>query len=622
MAEFLKGFYDGLKPIPILSVSDWAEKHRYLTSESAAEPGLWKTARTPYLRQIMDDLSPNSPINEVIVMKGVQLGFSESALNCVGCFIDIAPCPVMYVMPTAEMAKGLSEGRVDPMIANSPTLSEKVRPPRERDSGNTKFVKKFAGGLLVLTGANSAAGLRSRPVKVLILDEVDGYPLSVGEEGSPVMLAKKRTSTFGFKRKIYELSTPTVENISVIEKDFLATDQNYYFVPCPHCNHKQELKFENLQYEKGNYTDVKYACIECGTLIEERFKTKMLEGGEWRSTVPANKNPIKRGYHLNSLYSPIGWLSWAEIVEEYEKSENDENAQRVFTNTILGETYKNKGDVPDWQRLYSRSRGSYAPGFVNKNICFLTAGVDVQRDRLEMEVVGWAPGKISYSIERIVLIGDTAGEKVWKDLSKKIDLQYEREDGFMLPIEMTAIDSGYNTSSVHTFCRKYDSTKVIPVKGDDRVSLIISSPRTIDTTVSGKRSGYVRVWRVGVSVVKSELYGWLRLDKDETTGEYPPGYCHFPEYEQEYFRGITAETLTFRVKNGHRKWEWVKKYERNEPLDLRVYARAAAAVCGMDRFQEQHWQEMQENYQQAPTERIEPKKKKPDSNFWKGKSFW
>lgn len=618
--ELLNGLWDGIKPIPLLTVSDWAEKNRYLTSESAAEPGLWKNSRTPYLKKIMDALSPNSPINEVDVMKGVQLGFSESALNAVGCYIDIAACPIMYVMPTLEMAKGLSEGRVDPMIANSPALSEKVKPARERDSGNTKFVKKFGGGLLVLSGANSAVSLRSRPVKVLILDEVDGYPLAVGEEGSPILLAEKRTSTYGFKRKIYKLSTPTVEGISVIEKEFLSTDQQYYFVPCPHCKEYQTLKFENLVWDKGKYEQTKYACIHCASLIEERFKTKMLAEGEWRATVPENKNPIRVGFHLNSLYSPLGWLSWGQIAEQYDKIENDENAERVFINTILGETYKNKGEAPEWQRLYTRTRGSYDPGFVNKKICFITAGVDIQRDRIEVEIVGWAKGKVSYSIERIVLVGETSSDAVWHKLSEVIERKYEREDGLLLPIEMTAIDSGYNTSYVYSFCRKYDATKVIPVKGYDQQSLIVSSPRGVDTTHGGKRGGKIRLWGVGVSVIKSELYGWLRLELEDQNN-IPPGYCFFPQYEQEYFKGLTAEQLQFRVVKGYRKYEWVKKYERNEPLDMRVYARAAAAVVGMDRFQDQTWESISKKYsRREPSKKLE--RKKTNNNFWGGGSFW
>lgn len=619
--DLLTGFWEGLKPIPILTVSEWADNNRYLTSESAAEPGQWKTSRTPYLKDIMDDLSPNSPVNEVIGMKGVQLGFSESALNVCGCYIDINPCPIMYVMPTILLAKAISEERLDPMIEYSPSLKLKVKPSRERDSGNTKFVKKFGGGLVVLSGANSAASLRSRPVKVLILDETDAYPFAVDNEGSPIALAEKRTTTFGFKKKIYKLSTPKLEGSSIIEREFLLSDQRYYFVPCPHCGHKQRLEFEQLKWDKGNYSSAQYLCIECACLIDERFKTKMLAGGEWIPTRPENKSVIKKGYHLNSLYSPLGWLSWANIVEQYEKSKDNVNEEIVFINTILGQTYKNKGEAPDWQQLYNKVE-TYKQNEVHEDVAFLTAGADVQKDRIEVEIVGWCKGKKSYSIDHRILPGQTSEAAVWKKLGALLNEQWLRKkDNCLIPLKLMAVDAGYNTSYVYDFCRKYDNTKVIPIFGKDNLPLIVSAPRKIETNRAGKKIGAVHVWNVGVSLIKSELYGWLRLEKEED-GSAPNGYCFFPQYSQEYFKGLVSEQLQFITdKKGRQKYSWVKKFDRNEPLDMRIYARAAAAVVGMDRFSDEHWEDIFSSY--APDEEEKPSRKSKEDDFWGGKgSYW
>lgn len=622
----LQGFYDGLKPIPITLVSDWADNNRYLTSESSAEPGRWSTNRTPYLREILDNLSPNTSVNEIIVIKGVQLGFTEAGLNVVGCYADISPCPIMYVMPTIEVAKGFSESRVDPMIGNCPSLSEKIKPARERDSGNTKFTKKFSGGILVISGANSAASLRSRPIRVLVLDEVDAYPINVDDEGSPISLASKRQATFGLKKKRYMLSTPTTEAESVIEPEYLKTDQRKFYVPCPHCGSFQELLFTQLKWEKGKPETVMYECGDCKEYIPERFKTRMLENGEWRATAPQNGSPLKKGYHINSLYSPIGWMSWLDIATEYEDALTSEPKMITFTNTILGETWKVKGEVPEWNNLYNR-REKYELNKPNKEVAFITVGVDVQKDRLECHIVGWCKNKISYSIDYRVLLGETSSVQVWNKLAEIVNETWEREDGIILPMKLMAVDTGYNTSFVYDFCRRFDITKVIPIKGQDKQGIMVAPPRQVDTTSSGKKIGKIKVWNIGVSLIKSEIYGYLKLNIDEH-GNVPHGFMHFPQYDAHFFRGITAEQLEFKIQKGFKKYEWVKKYHENEPLDTTVYARAAAAVVGIDRMKDEHFNLMNSgNKKTIIRKEIEPTidkdevnskpvKKKKRSSFW------
>ena len=614
--DLIRGFLDALRPIPVTTISKWADEFRRLTSESAAEPGKWNTDRTPYLREVMDSLSPNTPINEVIVSKGVQLGFTESGLNMVGTYMDIDPCPIMYVMPTIEMAKAVSESRVDPMIENSPSLAAKVRPNKEKDSGNTKFHKRFPGGILVLSGANSGASLRSRPVRVLVLDEVDAYPLNVDNEGSPISLAEKRTSTYGAKKKIYKLSTPTVEGQSVIQAAYEQTEQRKFFVPCPDCGHMQHLEFTNLKWDKGKYDDVKYFCEGCGVGIEERFKTTMMAAGEWRALVPGLQNPTKRGYHINSLYSPLGWMSWSEIAEEFERADKskDDNLMRVFVNTILGETWKEKGEAPEWQNLYNR-RESYKTNRPPKEVAFLTMGADIQRDRIELEVVGWCKGKRSYSIDYRVLVGDTSKADVWEQLRAVIGEQWEREDGVIMPIRITCIDSGYNTTMVYDFCGKFSDGRVIPTKGQDKQPTIVAPPKQVNVTKAGKKIGRVKVWNVGVNIVKSELYGWLRLEASEA-GDVPDGYCHFPQYNQHYFKMLTAEQVQTKIVRGFPRSEWVKIYDRNEALDCRVYARAAATIVGIDRWKDSDFDSASGSYVQKSKPAPKEKRQRRGSSYW------
>lgn len=615
-----QGFLDGIKPIPIMTVSEWASKNRYLGSESSAEPGLWRNNRTPYLTAIMDDLSPFSPVNEVALIKGVQLGATEAGLNTIGCFMDINPCPIMYVGPTKEVVETLSKVRIAPMIEMCPALNSKVAPSRTRDSGNTLTSKRFAGGILKINGANSPSALSSQPILVLILDEVDRYPDDLAGEGATDSIAKKRTVTFGDRKKIFSLSTPTIEGVSRIERAALNGDLRKYYVPCPHCQTMQTLEFDLLRWDKGQPDTVKYKCNTCPEFIEERYKQYMLERGEWRATQPEKTRVKYTSYHISSLYSPYGWFSWKEIAEQWEDAnkDNDVNLLKVFLNTVLGETWKEKGDVPPWENLYNR-REDYNLNKPPKEVVFITAGVDIQKDRIEVELVGWCRGKRTVSLDYRVLIGDTEKIEVWDKLAEIVSETWQRADGLMLPLRMMAIDTGYNTTYVYDFCRRFDATRVIPVKGQDKQAVIYTSPKKVDVTIKGKPAGHIRLWHIGVSVVKSEIYGWLRLQIAED-GTVPGGYCHFPQYGQDYFKGLTGEQLEFKMERGYRKYQWVKKFERNEPLDCRVYARGAAAIVGIDRFEEKHFLALEATYPTAQPENqttTAPAPVKKKSSFWK-----
>jgi phage terminase large subunit GpA-like protein len=528
-------------------------------------------------------------MERVVFMKGAQIGGTECGNNWIGFVIHQAPGPMMAVQPTVETAKRNSKQRIDPLIEESEVLRGLVSNPRSRDSGNTVLAKEFPGGVLVMTGANSAVGLRSMAARYLFLDEVDGYPGDVDGEGDPVNLALARTRTFP-RRKIYLVSTPKVRDRSRIEAAYEQSDQRRHWVPCPACGAFQILKFSQLTWPTGRPEQAVYNCEHCRARIQNHEKQWMLARGQWH--VGAAGDGKTAGFHLSSLYSPVGWFAWSDAAAMFERAKKDVAVLQVFINTVLGETWSVQGEAPEWQRLYDR-REDYPIGIVPNGGLFLTAGADVQKDRIEVEVVAWGRGKESWSVDYLVLEGRTAEASVWQKLSTLVEKQYPTASGVTLPITALAIDSGYATSEVYAWARQQVASRVIVVKGDSRAAAFVGPPSPIDVGPHGDRlRGGIRVWPVNGSMVKEELYRWLHLDRptEEDGGAYPPGYCHFPKYGGEFFKQITGEQLVTRIIKGYRRPEWQKTRDRNEALDCRVYARGAAAVFGMDRFTENEWQ--------------------------------
>ena len=599
IAEFDRGFLAGIRPDPILTVSEWADRHRILP-KIAAEPGRWRTSRTPYLREIMDCLSSMSEVQEVVFMKSAQIGGTEGGNNWIAYVIDHAPGAMMLVQPTLELSKRNSKTRIKTLIEECPPIREKVRSARSRDSGNTILAKEFPGGVLVMAGANSAVSLRSMPVRYLMLDEIDGYPDDVDGEGDPVVLAEKRTTTF-VRKKIYKVSTPTFEGRSKIAREFEKTDQRRYFVPCPHCHEMQVLKWAQVRWPEGKPLEAVYVCEHCERDIQDHQKTWMLERGEWRAQFPGRGNGVRVGFHINALYSPYGLGDkWGQLALKFVEAQGKPEVLRGFTNTELGETWKDKGEAPDWQRLYER-REAYAMSSVPEQVVFLTAGVDVQKDRLEAEVVGWGRDKQSWSIEYLVIPGDTALESTWEKLSELLGRTWSKKvgDGSVdLPIRMMAVDTGYNTQHVYNWVRRWPVTRVMATKGSDQAALLVGQPSAVDVTRAGKRIRRgLKLWTIGVGIAKGELYAWLKLnppteEAQKNGSSCPPGYCHFPEYGEEYFKQLTSEQLVVRIVRGYRRYIWEKTRDRNEALDCRVLARAAAAVVGMDRYSQAQWDQL------------------------------
>jgi phage terminase large subunit GpA-like protein len=488
-AALIRAWSRGLRPDPDLTVSSWADLHRKLASRASAEPGQYRTARTPYMREIMDRLSPGDPTQRIVFMKAAQVGATEAGNNWIGFVIHQAPGPMLAVQPTVELAKRNSRQRIDPLIEESPDLRERVKPARSRDAGNTMLSKEFAGGILIMTGANSAVGLRSTPARYIFLDEVDAYPTSADEEGDPVTLAEARSLTFAHRRKVLLVSTPTIRGLSRIEREYEASDQRRFFVPCPHCDAMQWLKFERLRWEKGRPETAEYLCEGCERCIAEHHKTRMLERGEWRATATAT-DPTTVGYHLSALYSPVGWLSWQRIARAHEAARGSDEAMRAFRNTILGETWMETGEAPDWQRLADR-REAWAPGTVPERGLFLTAGADVQKDRIEVDVWAWGRGLESWLVDHLVLEGGPGDPACWQQLTDLLGRTWEHASGQRMTLARLAIDSGFETSAVYAWSRQVGFAQVAPVKGVEGFTRTspVTGPTYVDATVAGNGSG-------------------------------------------------------------------------------------------------------------------------------------
>lgn len=546
-----------LAPPPKLTVSEWADSYRKLSSEASAEPGRWQTSRAPYQKEIMDAIN-DSAIETVVVMSSSQVGKTELLLNIIGYFIDYDPAPMLLLQPTLEMAEAFSKDRLAPMIRDTTVLKDKIGDVKSRNSGNTLLHKIFPGGHITLAGANSAASLASRPIRILLCDEVDRYPVSAGTEGDPIDLANKRTTTFWNKKKVY-VSTPTLKGISKIEDEYEDSTMEQWCLPCPYCSKYQPLTWGQIRFD-----DASMECLYCQ---EKSTETEWKAGkGEWRAR---EKHRNKRGFHINELSSP--WKHWKEIIEDFKKAKNDTEKLKVWVNTSLGESWEEQGERADEETLLKR-RERYNCQLPYK-VVVLTAGVDTQDDRLEVEVVGWGVGKESWGVEKKVFYGDPAENTVWDQVDEYLSRAWKYENNDGLTISCTCIDSGgHHTSEVYKFCKIREHRRIFAIKGKggDGVPFVGNVSRTNREKAT--------LFIIGVDQGKELLLSRLKKNFE---GE---GYCHFPiedgrGYDESYFKGLTSEKRVVRYFKGKPKIEWVKKSgTRNEPLDLRNYATAALEI--------------------------------------------
>jgi phage terminase large subunit GpA-like protein len=579
------------RPPPRRDLSDWAEEFFYLSAESAADPGPWHSL--PYQRGVMNAITEPA-VRQVTLMKSARIGATKIMNATIGYYMHQDPCPIMIVQPTVEDAKGYSKEEIAPMIRDCPVLAALVPETSAKDSANTLLHKQFPGGSLSMVGANSARGFRRVSRKVVIFDEADGYPMSAGNEGDPVKLGMQR-SAYYWDRKTYVASTPGIAGRSRIAELFEQGDQRRFFVPCPHCGHFDHLVFKEggelgghfFQFEKKHPAGAHFVCSKNGCVIEHKDKRSMVGRGEWRAR---ERFTGHASFHIWAAYSFGPNVTWGHIAAEFlEANAGGPEKLKVFVNTTLGETWKDRGDAPEWRRLYDR-RERYPIGTVPAGALFLTAGVDVQRDRLVWEVVGWGENRESWSIDAGVFPGDTSAEPVWARLDELLAHSWLGPDSIGYGIVLLGIDSGYNTQTVYSWAMRHPLNRVVAMKGVATARVLVGAPSSVDVKPSGKKIGRgYKVWPVGVGIAKSEFYGWLRQERpivEGVLGAAPPGFCHFPEYGEDYFLQITAEHLVaHQKKSGFVLLEWqLIPGRENHFLDCRVYARAAAAVAGLDRL--------------------------------------
>lgn len=541
-------------PPPTLTVSQWADLYRRLSPEASAEPGQWRTDRAPYLRGVMDAVSDPS-VETVVVMSSAQVGKTEVISNVIGYHVHQDPSPILAVMPTLELAEAYSKDRLAPMVRDTAALAALIADARSRDSGNTLLHKRFPGGHITLAGSNSPASLASRPVRLVLCDEVDRFPVSAGTEGDPVNLARKRATTF-WNRKFILTSTPTIKGASRIEAAFEASDQRRYHVPCPHCEALQPLAWKQLRWPQDNPGAARYVCVECGAEIDHARKLWMLERGDWVAEAPFRGTA---GFHLSELYSP--WRSWGQMAQDFLDAKRLPETLKTWINTALGEPWEEDGEAVDDTGLLAR-REAYTLEEPPPGLRVVVAGVDVQADRLETTFVG-AAGEELWVLGHLVLWGSPTEALVWRDLDAALSARYGP-----YAVAGAAIDSGgHHTSQVYAFARQRLARRVYAVKG------VAGMGRPLASRGSKVGREQARLFMVGVDTAKELLMGRLKV------AEPGPGYIHFAgDLDEEWFAQLAAEKAVRRSVKGQLRIEWVKQRPRNEALDCVVYALAALHI--------------------------------------------
>ena len=560
-----------LKPPPALTLSQWADRYRMISAESSATPGRWHTDKAPYQREIMDAIG-DPHIRKVVIMSAAQIGKTAMLMNMLGYYMHYYPAPVLVIEPTLEMAQTFSKDFLAPMLRDTPVLRDLVD-TKSRYSGNTILKKNFPGGHVTMVGANSAAGLAMRPIKVLLADEVDRYPASAGTEGDPLMLGQKRQTSFWDKKEV-NASTPGNKGSSRIAIEYENSTKEEWNVPCPSCGHYQPLAWSGIVFDKADLAKgVRFRCEKCGTLSGEQAWKQASQRGRF---VAENPRAEVRGFHLNTLASTF--CGWREVVEKFLVANEllklgDPEKMKTWVNTELGEPWEEPGSSLEEAELMARREIYEAE--VPEEVLVLTAGVDVQDDRFEIEVVGWGVGKESWGIRYQKIYGDMLKEQVWNDLDAFLQTPFRKADGTVLSILAACIDSGgHFATQVYRFTAERFERRIWAIKG-----------------MRGAETPYIRnpsrnnrlkvpLFIIGVDAGKALLYQRL---KHGTRG---PNYCHFPlneeaGYNEEYFIGLTAEKMVQRYRKGRAVVVWEIKdnaHKRNEPLDIRNYATAALEI--------------------------------------------
>jgi len=504
----------------------------------------------------MMDVCADPSVQEVVVMSCSQVGKTETLLNTIGYYIAYEPAPILMVQPTLEMARSWSQDRLSTMVRDTPIITNKVADAKSRDAGNTTLHKTFEGGHITACGANSPASLASRPIKIVLCDEVDRYPSTAGAEGDPVLLAKRRSATF-WDSKLIMTSTPTVQGASRIERAYENSDQRRFYVPCIHCKFSHIFEWKNVIFDKDYLHNTHLVCPKCKGKIDNADRIRSISKGVWKAS---EKFTGIAGFHLSGLYSP--WISLEEAVKEFLTAKKMPETLRVFVNTYLGESWEDEGERIDDLGLFKRKEEYTVP----EEVVLITAGVDIQDDRIEMEVVGWGLDEESWSLDYIRIYGDPSAPNIWNELDTHLTKTYND-----MRIVSCCIDSGHHTNQVYKFCKPRLARRIFAIKGTS------GDGKTIVGRSSRNNIMRCPLFPVGVDTAKELIYSRLNI---QNAGA---GYCHFPmKYDEEYFRQLTAEKIVTKYRRGFKRREWVLTRSRNEALDCRVYALASLTVLNAD----------------------------------------
>jgi phage terminase large subunit GpA-like protein len=590
-------------------VAQWADRHRVLSTKGSAEPGAWRTDRTPYLRQPMECLSPTSPYRRVVLMFGSQLGKTEVVLNWLGAIIHLWPAPTLLVQPTLDMAKRLNRQRLEPLLRETPVLSELIAPARARDSGNTMFLKEFRGGLFVLTGANSGSGLQSMPAAYLLADEVSSYPFEADDKGDPLENAEARTTTFPMG-KVLITSTPGTRGMCRITHEFeQRSDRRQLAMRMPCCGALEVLRWrEHMKWDTPD-GEVFAQCPACGERVSEHHKTSMLTGAQWQAT--AKGDGITAGFHLPAWYAPAGWTSWGQIRDEFLRAKTDPLLLKGWVNKRAAEAWEDEAVAAiNADGLMARAQADgYSSGTCPEGVVLLLMAVDVQDTWLETTVWGFGRGEEMWRIWHQKVEGSPAYDDVWQQIDSIRKTQWPREGGGVMTVRQCAVDTGgHFTQEAYEFCRARAAEGVVAIKGSSTKSApALGKGSKIDVNWRGRilKKGLM-LYMVGGDTLKRTIYA--RLKKDSTG----PGSIHFGnDVTEEFLQGLTCERLVPKTVKGFQVLTWEKPSgARNEPLDLCVYSLAMLELVKRRYNRATMWDQLEDAAKQQQIAPDKPKQRR------------
>jgi phage terminase large subunit GpA-like protein len=600
-------YRNGWIPPDPMTVAEWADRYRVLSSKGSAEPGPWRTDRTPYLRAPMECLSPSSPYRRVVLMFGSQLGKTEALLNWLGAIIHLWPAPTLLVQPTLDMAKRLNRQRLEPLLRETPVLAELVASARARDSGNTMFLKEFRGGLFALTGANSGSGLQSMPAAYLLADEVSSYPFEADDKGDPLENAEARTSTFPMG-KVLITSTPGTRGMCRITHEFeQRSDRRQLAMLMPCCGSLEVLRWrEHMKWDTPD-GEVFAQCPACGERVSEHHKTTMLTGAQWQST--AKGDGITAGFHLPAWYAPAGWTSWGQIRDEFLRAKTDPLLLKGWVNKRAAEAWEDEAVAAiNADGLMARAQADgYSSGSCPEGVVLLLMAVDVQDTWLETTVWGFGRGEEMWRIWHQKVEGSPAYDDVWQQIDSIRKTQWPREGGGVMTVRHCAVDTGgHFTQEAYEFCRARAAEGVVAIKGSStKAAPALGKGSKVDVNWRGRlvKKGLM-LYMVGGDTLKRTIYA--RLKKDSTG----PGAIHFGnDVTEEFLQGLTCERLVPKTVKGFQVLTWEKPSgARNEPLDLCVYALAVLELVKRRYNRATMWDQLEAAAEQ---QRSAPAEKKP-----------